>query len=120
MEKKKKANRPTATEKNLKKIGRGFSMSNVQLVQQARDKLVIEEKEVDENTLEKLALTARRSFVLPDISQFGKVLAAFIREDLISATAMTALTTKGMSPFSLYINSDGPDITRLYIVLQGW
>ena len=96
LEKKKKEIRPTSGNKNLKKIGRGFSMSNMQLVQQARENLVIEEKEVDESTLERLAITARRSFILPDISQFGKVLAAFIREDLISATAMSALTLKGM------------------------
>lgn len=95
MEKKRKPARPTTAANNLKQIGRGFSMSNVQLVQQARDNLVIEERHVDDNTLEKLAVTSRRSFVLPDITQFGKVLAAFIREDLISATAMTALTTKG-------------------------
>ncbi|XP_057309943.1 OTU domain-containing protein 7A-like [Hydractinia symbiolongicarpus] len=78
----------------LRQVGRGFSVSNMELVQKAREQLSIEENEREDGSqFEMFDESARKNFVLPDISQFSRELANFIKNDLISINTLQTLTS---------------------------
>jgi len=98
-ENKRAKNRPSNNRqqqpKSLARTGRGFSVSNIQLLAECREKLDKERKKSTEESFEVFDASSRQFFVLPNINQFSKELGDFIRNDLISVTTLQTLSAEG-------------------------
>lgn len=82
-----------------RKVSRGFSLSNFQIIQDEREKQksMVSQEEIDKKEAIKVFGSAsHESFVLPDISMLDKDVAYVIKTELISRSALNTLSNSGM------------------------
>ena len=76
-----------------RKVSRGFSLSNFQLIQDEREKqkIAVCQETNNEPVFKALGPSSQESFVLPDISMLDKDVANIIKNDLISKSTLLLL-----------------------------
>jgi len=84
-----------------RKVSRGFSLSNFQIIQDEREeqKSAVSQdcSSSNEECFKDFGLSAHATFVLPDISTLDKEVAEIIKTELISKSALAILTKSGIS-----------------------
>ena len=81
--------------KTLSQTGRGFSVSNMQLLDNVRNDINTERHESTFEEFEKFSGSARSNFILPDINLVDAELGDYIRSDLLSINTLQSLVTAG-------------------------
>ena len=89
-----------------RKVSRGFSLSNFQIIQDEREKQksVVSKDCATKEDLKDFGTSSHQSFVLPDISMLDKDVAYIIKTELISRSALQILTNAGYPCFCFRLN----------------
>lgn len=90
-----KRNDSEKNRKTLSQTGRGFSVSNMQLLDNVRNDIITERHESTFEEFEKFSGSARSNFILPDINSVDLELGDYIRGDLLSISTLQSLVAAG-------------------------